>query len=168
LEQGGRVTTADDEFDAWYLGCRDRLVMQVAAMCGDRVEAMDFVQEAFVRAWARWPRVGRYDDPEGWVRRVAVNLAIGRWRRAKNVVLQDHVATRLDPSSGEQGATMAALATLPLNHRRAIVLHHLVGLPVDDVATQLGAPVGTVKSWLSRGRTQLAAALTAAEEYSHD
>jgi RNA polymerase sigma-70 factor (ECF subfamily) len=162
------VTSADDEFDAWYLGCRDRLVMQVAAMCGDRVEAMDFVQEAFVRAWARWHRVGRYDDPEGWVRRVAVNLAIGRWRQAKHVILREHVATAAGPGSDDQAATMTALANLPLNHRRAIVLHHLVGLPVDDVATQLGAPVGTVKSWLSRGRAQLATALTAAEEYSHD
>jgi RNA polymerase sigma-70 factor (ECF subfamily) len=162
------VTSADDEFDAWYLGCRDRLVMQVAAMCGDRVEAMDFVQEAFIRAWARWQRVGRYNDPEGWVRRVAVNLAIGRWRWAKNVVLREHVATPVEPSAGEPAATMTALATLPMNHRRAIVLHHLVGLPVDDVATELGVPVGTVKSWLSRGRAQLATALTAAEEYSHD
>jgi RNA polymerase sigma-70 factor, ECF subfamily len=161
------VTSAEDEFDAWYLGCRDRLVMQVAAMCGDQIEAMDFVQEAFVRAWARWNRIGSYDDPEGWVRRVAVNLAIGRWRRARHVVLQEHVLPPDIEVSSAQAATMSALATLPLNHRRAVVLHHLAGLPVDEVARELGAPVGTVKSWLSRGRAGLASALAEDEEYTH-
>lgn len=162
------MTSPDDEFDSWYLGCRDRLVMQVAAVCGDRIEAMDFVQEAFVRAWSRWSRVGRYDDPEGWVRRVAVNLAIGRWRRARRVVLQSEVASSTSEISRDQDATIAALATLPANERRAIVLHYLADLSVEDVAREMSAPVGTVKSWLSRGRAHLATRLSDDEEFSRD
>lgn len=158
------MTSADDEFDAWYLDCRDRLVMQVAAMCGDRVEAMDHVQEAFVRAWGRWPRVSALDDPEGWVRRVAVNLAISRWRRARTVVLQATVrptaSTTDEDRADDQAAMLAALATLPVEQRRAIVLHHLADLSVDEVARELSVPTGTVKSWLSRGRARIAALLT--------
>jgi RNA polymerase sigma-70 factor (ECF subfamily) len=162
------VSDPDDEFDSLYLACRDRLVMQVAAVCGDRIEAMDFVQEAFVRAWARWPRIGRYDDPEGWVRRVAVNLAIGRWRSARRMTLQRDVVSPTLPVSLGQHATIEALATLPMNHRRAMVLHYLADLSVEDVARELSAPVGTVKSWLSRGRANLASALSEDEELSHD
>jgi RNA polymerase sigma-70 factor (ECF subfamily) len=45
-----------------------------------------------------------------------------------------------------------ALRGLSLGQRQAVVLHHLVGLPVQEVAEQLGVPVGTVKARLSRGR----------------
>jgi RNA polymerase sigma-70 factor (ECF subfamily) len=79
---------ADGEaFDSFYLASRDRLVLQVAALTGDPAEAPDHVQEAFARAWTRWDRIGACEDPEGWVRRVAVNQAVSRWRRARRVVL---------------------------------------------------------------------------------
>ena len=69
----------------------------------------------------------------------------------------------------EQREVVAALADLPRAQREAIVLHHLVGLSVAEVAGELRAPAGTVKSWLSRGRRQLATALrpaVATEEVS--
>jgi endonuclease/exonuclease/phosphatase family metal-dependent hydrolase len=49
-----------------------------------------------------------------------------------------------------------ALRGLPVGQRQAVVLHHLVGLPVEEIASQLNVPVGTVKSRLSRGRAALA------------
>jgi RNA polymerase sigma-70 factor (sigma-E family) len=149
------------EFDEFYLRSRDRLAVQIAALSGDAIEAVDHVQEAYVRAWARWTYVGGLDDPEGWVRRVAHNLAVSRWRRARRIVLGGGA-----PDSGvewddEQREIVAALETLPRTQREAIVLHHLVGLSVNEVASYLNAPAGTVKSWLSRGRQQLAVVLTA-------
>jgi RNA polymerase sigma factor (sigma-70 family) len=57
-----------------------------------------------------------------------------------------------------------ALRTLPMHQRQAIVLHHLVDLPIDEVATILGTRPGTVKSWLARGRRALAARLGEPEE----
>ena len=48
-----------------------------------------------------------------------------------------------------------ALRTLPVKQRYALLLHHVVGLPVADVAREMGAPEGTVKSWLWRGRDAL-------------
>jgi RNA polymerase sigma-70 factor (sigma-E family) len=164
------VPTPDDGFDEFYRTSRDRLAMQIAALTGDPAEALDHVQEAFVRAWARWPRVGTLEDPEGWVRRVAHNLAVSRWRQARRTLLRAEPrqpGVQLDP---EQGALIASLRELPQREREAIVLHHVVGLPVEAVANELDAPVGTVKSWLSRGRTHLAHALQDAEakELSHD
>lgn len=150
------------EFDDFYLRVRDRLTVQIAALTGDPAEAGDHVQEAFVRAWTRWTYVSGLADPEGWVRRVAHDLAVSRWRRARRLVLGQRADTAV-AWDDEQRAVVAALAGLPRQQREAIVLHHLVGLPVVEVARQLGAPVGTVKSWLSRGRRDLAVLLSPAE-----
>jgi RNA polymerase sigma-70 factor (ECF subfamily) len=158
----GRVHDPDAaEFDEFYLGSRDRLAMQIAALTGDAVEAVDHVQEAYIRAWARWTYVGGLDDPEGWVRHVAHNLAVSRWRRARRLVLRAAPAQAGVQWDDEQREVLAALTGLPRPQREAIVLHHVVGLSVDEVAAELHAPAGTVKSWLSRGRRQLAQALRA-------
>jgi RNA polymerase sigma-70 factor (ECF subfamily) len=109
------------EFDEFYLRSRDRLAMQIAALTGDSAEAVDHVQEAYIRAWARWTYVGGLDDPEGWVRRVARNLAVSRWRRARRVVLR---AAPVDASiawNDGQRAVVDALRTLPHAQREAII-----------------------------------------------
>lgn len=53
----------------------------------------------------------------------------------------------------------AALAQLPANHRRAVILHYLADLSISQIAAQEGVAEGTVKSWLHRGRTALAGLL---------
>ena len=150
------------EFDEFYLRTRDRLTVQIAALTGDPTEAGDHVQEAFVRAWTRWTYVSGLDDPEGWVRRVAHNVAVSRWRRARRTVLGHRPDTAVEWDD-EQRVVVTALAGLPRQQREAIVLHHLVGLPVPEVAAQLRVPAGTVKSWLSRGRRALASVLDPAK-----
>lgn len=59
------------DFDGLYHAHFRSLTLQLAAYCGDLSQAQDLVQEAFCRAFARWSRVSRYDDPVAWVRRVA-------------------------------------------------------------------------------------------------
>jgi RNA polymerase sigma-70 factor (ECF subfamily) len=157
---------AEEEFDELYRTSRDRLVVQVTAMCGDFSEARDFVQEAFVRAWVNWDRISRY-DPEGWIRRVAYRFAIGRWRRSRKLLLRPNVHQNQVELSGEQAGVIDALQHIPVSERQAIVLHHVCGLSVEETAAELGAPEGTVKSWLSRGRAHLAAALDVTEEMTY-
>ncbi|HZB42618.1 MAG TPA: sigma factor, partial [Ilumatobacter sp.] len=60
-------------FDALFADHYARLVRALTLVAGDREVAADAVQEAFVRAHLRWRKIGRYDDPIGWVRRVAIN-----------------------------------------------------------------------------------------------
>lgn len=141
-------------FDELYEASYDRLVKHALALGGNLSDAQDAVQEAFVRAWLRWDRVGRYEDPEGWVRRVAHNLAVSRWRRSLRAPRDVDLVSS---TGGELGAELvAALGGLPLAERRALVLHHLVGLSVSEIALECHAPEGSVKSWLSRGRRRLA------------
>ena len=118
---------ADQGFAAFYAGSYRRLLGQLFAVTGDLAEAENVLQEAYARAFVRWSRVGAYDLPEAWVRRVAINVA--------------------------------AMADRSLAQRQVIVLHHLVGLPVEEVASELRLATGTVKSRLARGRAALASTL---------
>ena len=158
------------DFDAFYARCAPGLVRQLAAHTGDLGDAQDCVQEAFSRAWQRWSKVASYDVPEAWVRQVAWRLAVSRWRRARSAA---DAARRHGPAADVPGtepdrvALVEALRTLPEAQRRAIVLHHVGGLSVQEVADETGAPVGTVKARLSRGRAALAALLTTSEGAHH-
>jgi RNA polymerase sigma-70 factor, ECF subfamily len=158
---------AEDEFDELYRTSRDRLVVQIAAITGDPSEARDFVQEAFIRAWTKWDRISTYDDPEGWIRRIAYRLAVGRWRRSRRLLLRADVHQEQVEIPGEQAGVIDALQRIPSMERRAIVLHHVCGLSVEETAAELSAPSGTVKSWLSRGRASLATELDDTEEVGH-
>lgn len=158
-------TAAVPEFDEVYAAHFGDLTVQLYAYFGDRQEAQDVVQEAFCRALARWKTVATYDDPVAWVRRVAWNLAVSRWRRARTALnfvrRQRPEEPQLAGPSPERVALVAALATLPPAQRRAVVLRYLADLPVAEIAHREGVPEGTVKSWLHRGRTSLAAQLNA-------
>jgi len=149
-----------EEFDAFYTASFTRVVGQVYAMIGDRDEAQECVQEAFARAWSHRAQLEKAHAPEAWVRTTAYRLAVSRWRRmvrsrrAPDRALQDGPPTA--PPDPDRVALVAALRRLPEEQRRAIVLHHLADLPVAEVAAETGAPVGTVKARLSRGRAALA------------
>ena len=152
-----------DEFDAFYSGSVHRLVGVLFSMTGDLAEAQDVVQEAFARAWDRRSTMSRIDNPEAWVRTVAWRLAVSRWRRARTSVSawRRHGPPVDVPAPDVEHLALAqALRRLPETHRRAIVLHYLCDLSVEQVAAETGSPVGTVKAHLSRGRAALAAHLS--------
>jgi RNA polymerase sigma-70 factor (ECF subfamily) len=145
-----------------------RLVSVVAVAAGNRADAEEVVQEAFVRLLRHWPRVSRYEDPEAWVRHVALRLLSNRLRKTRNglrAVVRLGRPADVGAATGDAVDIAKALQALPLTQRQAVVLHHLVGLDVAEVAAALGVPVGTVKSRLSRARAALAPLLT--EEQAH-
>ncbi|MER7457104.1 SigE family RNA polymerase sigma factor [Micromonospora sp. NPDC126480] len=155
-----------DGFDDFYRGSRQRLLGFVYVLTGDLAEAQDAVQEAYVRAWQRWPAVSGYDDPEAWVRVVASRIAVSRWRslRSRARAYLRHGAVESVPGPGiETVEVVEALRRLPEAQRIAIALHYLVGMPVAEVARETDAPVGTVKARLSRGRAALADLLAVAD-----
>lgn len=149
---------SERDFDDFYLAKFAVLRSQVYAYLGDRTEAQDLVQEAFCRAYSRWNKLRTYEDPYAWVRRVAWNLATSRLRRQKTFAAfaRRHREEPLDGPSPDRVALVAALAKITPPLRRAIVLHYLGHLSIAEIAEQEGVAEGTVKSWLSRGRTALA------------
>ena len=156
----------DLEFDGFYAAHFQSLTIQLYAYTGDLPAAQDVVQEALCRALARWSRLSAMDDPLGWVRRVAWNLATSQWRRARTAALflRKHRIEDVPAPGPDRVALAGALATLPDQHRRVLVLHYLADQSVRDIAEQIGVPEGTVKAWLHRGRAALAARLTEKED----
>ena len=146
-------------FDAFYAAGNRRVQHQMYAMTGNLADAQELTQEAYARAWQRWSSVSAFDDPEAWVRTVAWRLAASRWRKTKNgvVAMLRHGPPEHSPEpSVDNVALVAALRQIPDAQRRAIVLHHLAGLSVAEVAHEVGSPEGTVKARLARGRAALA------------
>jgi RNA polymerase sigma-70 factor (ECF subfamily) len=145
-----------------YAATSARLLGLLTAMGGSAEDAEDICQEAWARLVVRWGRISSYEDPEAWVRAVAVRLLVSRHRRRAVAARFLPVLASSSHVPGPSGASVdlaAALAGLPLEQRAAVVLHHALDLPVDEVARVLDVPVGTVKSRLSRGRAALAALL---------
>ncbi|MEW1756075.1 SigE family RNA polymerase sigma factor [Streptomyces cyaneofuscatus] len=162
------------EFDAFYAATAKRLVATVYAMTGDLAESEDAVQEAYARAWQRWDRLTREGDPLPWVRTVASRLAVSAWRRTRNRLRAQlrHGPASDDPGpsgvSGDRAALVAALRELRPDQRRAVVLHHLLDLPVEEVARETGSTSGAVRTRLSRARKQLGERLADMDTYEDE
>jgi len=139
-----------------------RLVAAVALITGSRASAEDAVQEALARAWERSARGETIESLPAWTTTVSVNLARSSLRR---VLAERRAGTRLPdtaPARADDEELVdlrRALAGLPRRQREAIVLRYYLDLDVADVARAMGAPEGTAKSLLSRGRAALADAL---------
>jgi RNA polymerase sigma-70 factor (ECF subfamily) len=165
------VAIPNEEFvhDVYRASYR-RLVTQLIGPCGEVSAAEEVVQEAFVRAIAHGAAFRRADNPEAWLRQVAVNLARSRWRRLKKYAgLMPRLAepTTIPDLSLDHVSLMAALAQLPRAQREAIAMHHLADLPVHEIAAALDVPPGTIKARLSRGRAALARLLAEGSEVHH-
>lgn len=150
-------SSAQGDYEHFFIGAKRSLMGQAFLLTGDIEESQDLVQETLLRVWREWPRIGGYEDPGAWARRVLHNLAIDRWRhdRGRRRLRAMDRATSPPPGTGHLDI-IGALHRLSVNEQRALVLHDVVGLSVSEVAADLDAPEGTVRSWLSRGRNSLA------------
>ena len=70
-----------DDLDSLFRANYARLVRSLAVVCGHQETAADAVQEAFVKAHIHWRRIENFDDPVGWIRRVAINRLRDEHRR---------------------------------------------------------------------------------------
>jgi RNA polymerase sigma-70 factor (ECF subfamily) len=136
-------------------------------LAGERREAEDWAQEAFIRAYER---LETFDSrlPFGpWIRRVAANWCLNRLARHRPpAVALDEERDRADPQAvdpaalseqAERAAALrAALAALPPHYRVIIELRHFQELSYAEIAAALGLPLSDVKSHLFRARQLLA------------
>lgn len=156
----------EHEIRQLYMACYRRLVAQMYVVTGDLAEAQDAVQEAFVRALTKPRAFARLDNPEAWLRTVAVNVARSRWRRMRRLdVLIGRAGQRAQVAPGlglspDRVVLMAAIRGLPPAQRMVIALFYFADLSVREVAETLRVPEGTVKVRLARARNRLGKLLT--------
>lgn len=150
---------AESDFADFYASTWPRTLAVTYALTGDRGAAEEIAQETYVKAWTHWGKVSRYDQPAAWVRQVATRQSVSRWRRSKVAstwLARNREERHAPPPDETSTALVQALLQIPEAQRRAVVLHHLADLPVEEVARIEHCPVGTVKARLSRGRSALA------------
>jgi RNA polymerase sigma-70 factor (ECF subfamily) len=157
-----------EHFDSFYRREYPRAVAVAYALTGSGAVAEDLAQESLLAAHRNWQRIGRYDNPRAWLRRVVVNRATSfhrtraaEWRAARRLASRDAVTTvpDLEPEDAE---VWAAVRRLPRRQAQAIALHYVEELSLEEIGDVLGCAPGTVKVHLHRGRVQLGKRLGAA------
>jgi RNA polymerase sigma-70 factor, ECF subfamily len=155
VRERARYARPEDVFEHDY----DRLVKALTIVAGDKETAADAVQEAFVCLVRRWEHLSTYEDPAGWVRRVALNQI---HEHQRSVWRQTKLLLRIEqqPPAPEGASTMAEevwgqLRTLPLKQRIALALYYVGDLTERDVAHAMNVSEGTVKQHLHRARQTL-------------
>jgi len=117
--------------------------------------ADDAAQDAFVNAIRSWSSFDSSRPFAPWIAKIAVNRArdLLRAERRREVGRLDETAQA--PARADVTPLLAAVAALPVDQREAVVLHHVLGFTLREVAEILGVPEGTAASRLGRGVAQL-------------
>lgn len=153
-----------DAFGQLVTRHKDRLWAVALRTMGDPEDAADALQDALLSAHRGAAGFRGDAQVTTWLHRVVVNACLDRLRRSKarpTVPLPEHDSGHpvepTDPLGQRELAweIQQALATLPEDQRAALVLVDIEGYPVDQVATMLDCPTGTVKSRCARGRAKL-------------
>jgi RNA polymerase sigma-70 factor (ECF subfamily) len=158
-----------DAFETIVRARMDAVYRLTSAILGNEADARDAAQETFVAAWRQLPRLREPEKFEAWLQRVAVNAsrmtlrARGRRRireiPSSRVAALSSRATGTGESSADAARLDEALRDLTVDQRAILVLHHLEGRPLAELAAILDIPIGTAKSRLFAARRALAAAL---------
>ena len=143
----------------------DRMFAMALRMLGERADALDATQDAFIAAFRRAKSFRGESAVGTWLYRIGINACKDFARKRNRWTAQEDVDQIQDSAAGtgtidDQVTTrlqiQEALARLPDDYREAVVMHDLGGIPYDEIAAATGTVVGTVKSRISRGRRRLA------------
>jgi DNA-directed RNA polymerase specialized sigma24 family protein len=152
------ATTTGPEFGDFYRTHWEGVARALSLTLGDRDLAVEATDEAMARAYARWDKLRRYDNPAGWAYRVGLNWSRSYHRRlARRPHLASPGAVDLPPVADP--AVREALAALPLGQRSVVVCRLLLDWSVAETATALGLREATVRSRLHRALRSLEASL---------
>jgi RNA polymerase sigma-70 factor (ECF subfamily) len=160
----GEVVVGTEGFESFYRREYRGVVALAYALSGSRSGAEDLAQEAFIAAHRRWDRIGEYDKPEAWVRRVVSNMAVSAFRRraAEARALTRLAGQRREPLrelEADDDEFWTMVRTLPAKQSQAIALFYLEDRSIAEISTVLGCSPSTAKVHLHRGRQTLAARL---------
>lgn len=130
--------------------------------------ARDAVQEGLIRAWRDLPSLRDPNRFDAWIYRLTVNACLDQRRRRRRRVVEVeltsiHSPTTADPTraQADRDEVDRVLRRLDEGGRAIVVLHYFLGMPLREVASTLGIPIGTVKSRLHRALGDMRVAIDA-------
>lgn len=150
---------------AFVRAYQDRVYRLLLRWTNERELALDLAQETFLKAFGALDRFREGADPAPWLFQIAHRLFLDHLRRFRPESLEAYreAGALAEPGALDQAIEgiaesedlQAALARLPEPWREALVLRHFHDQPYEAIAEILGVPIGTVKTWLHRGRDRL-------------
>lgn len=168
-----RALTDRDAFSELVSRYADRIFNLAYRMTGNRTEAEDMAQDAFLRAY-RGLASFKPGNPFGaWLYRIAVNVCLSQRRQNNPAAEPIDESEAADPAPAVddvaerrevQATVQQAILSLPPNYRAVVILYHLEDRSYEDIATMLDLPINTVRTHLHRGRAMLRERLAASRE----
>jgi RNA polymerase sigma-70 factor, ECF subfamily len=153
------VLTDEASFEEFYETTFRRLFTALCLVTGNRHEAEEIVQEAFLRVFERWDRVGKLEDPTGYVFRVSMNVFRNRFRRASLGVRR---ALSLAPAETDDLAAVETrdelvrlLRELNPQQRAAVLLTSILDYSAEEAGRMLGIGPSSVRSLTTRARARM-------------
>jgi RNA polymerase sigma-70 factor (ECF subfamily) len=165
VERQDQEVQIPGRFEAFYREEYPAVVALVYGLTGTAWSAEDLAQEAFLRAHNDWTRVGGMEAPSAWVKRVALNLAVSRFRKlrseaAATLRLTSDV-TSVQPPTAESQAFWKEVRRLPRRQSQVLALRYIDDLSVAEIAEVLQVAEGTVKALMHQARKRLGRQLVA-------
>ena len=157
-----------DAFEEIVRARMDAVYRLTHAILGDEADAADAAQETFVAAWRSIRGLRDPNRFEAWLQRITVNAARMAHRTRRRRQVREIAATRVSAAVERADAQRTpsdaclldiAMRRLDVDQRSLLVLHHLDGLPLSELAEMLDLPLGTVKSRLFAARRALQTAI---------
>jgi RNA polymerase sigma-70 factor (ECF subfamily) len=145
-------------FEAFYDAESRTLFRRLWLVTGNRAEAEELMQDAFLKVWERWEQVGAMEDRVGYLYRTAMNLFRKRYRRAVLAIRRSlgFTPTRDDfADADDRQDVRRVLSTLPSRQRAALVLTEMLEFSPDEAGRALGVRASTVRSLSRQGRESL-------------
>lgn len=143
------------DFESFFEENRSNLFGALCLVTGDRHEAEEIAQDAFLKLWERWDRVSTLEDPTGFLFRTAMNLFRNRTRRTALAVRK---ALGLAKSADDLAAVedrdeiVRAMRRLAPHRRAALVLTAYLGYSSEEAGKVLGVKASTVRALAAQGR----------------
>jgi RNA polymerase sigma-70 factor, ECF subfamily len=156
-----------EAFGEIFQVCQSGIYTFICSQVHEPEVAADLTQQTFVRAWESLPRLREVGAFRGWLHRIAANLVRDEVKSGRaRLEVRESDLPEMEFAAPERPEQMAlqvelkeevwrALRTLPAEQRTAVVLHHLEGLSVAEIAVAVGVRPGTVMSRLARARDAL-------------
>ena len=142
-------------FESFYDAESRTLFRRLWLVTGNRAEAEEIMQDAFLKLWEHWDRTQDLDDPTAYLYRTAMNVFRRRYQRAMMAArraLGARPAVDEFAIADDRHVVRKALAQLSPRQRAALVLTEMLGFSAKEAARALGVRASTVRALAFQGR----------------